>query len=155
MLRHSGKKAAKDAHEREQAIERRTKRLAAGIKGKGRSGRCNQDALSLDEAAIARDKVFDGLHGVCLSAEHLPARPVYRHYRELWRIKEGFRVMKHTMAIRPIFRWTEHRVRAPIAICFVAFGTSTTACAGRRSPSAKRGCSASRADLRHLRPGHG
>ena len=121
VLRHSGKKATKDAHDREQAIERRTKRLAAGIKRKGRSGRCNQDALSLDEAAIARDKIFDGLHGVCLSAEHPPARPVYRHYRELWRIEEGFRVMKHAMAIRPIFHWTEHRVRAPIAICFVAF----------------------------------
>ena len=126
VLRHSGKKAAKDAHDRDKAIERLTKRLAAGIKGKGRSGRfikVNQDALSLDEAAIARDKVFDGLHGVwtSLSAEHLPARHVYRHYRELWRIEEGFRVMKHTMAIRPIFHWTEHRVRAPIAICFVAF----------------------------------
>ena len=126
VLRHSGKKAAKDAHDRDKAIERLTKRLAAGIKGKGRSGRfikVNQDALSLDEAAIARDKVFDGLHGVwtSLSAEHLPARHVYRHYRELWRIEEGFRVMKHTMAIRPIFHWTEHRVRAPIAICIVAF----------------------------------
>ena len=29
--------------------------------------------------------------------------------------------MKPTMAIRPIFHWTEHRVRAPIAICIVAF----------------------------------
>ena len=152
VLRHSGKKAAKDAHDRDKAIERLTKRLAAGIKGKGRSGRfikVNQDALSLDEAAIARDKVFDGLHGVwtSLSAEHLPARHVYRHYRELWRIEEGFRVMKHTMAIRPIFHWTEHRVRAPIAICFVAFVLlrilrhKHNSMHGGMSPKAKRGYS--------------
>ena len=36
-------------------------------------------------------------------------------------IEEGFRVLKHTMAIRPIFHWVERRVRAHIAICFVAF----------------------------------
>ena len=41
--------------------------------------------------------------------------------RGVWQIEEGFRVLKHTLAIRPVFHWTERRVRAHIAICFAAF----------------------------------
>ncbi len=29
--------------------------------------------------------------------------------------------MKHTMAVRPIFHWKKRRVKAHVAICFVAF----------------------------------
>ena len=46
---------------------------------------------------------------------------MYALYRGLWQIEEGFRVLKHTLAIRPVFHWTERRVRAHIAICFAAF----------------------------------
>ena len=40
---------------------------------------------------------------------------------ELWRIEDGFRVLKHTMAVHPIFHWTQRRVKVHMAICFVAF----------------------------------
>ena len=30
-------------------------------------------------------------------------------------------MMKYTMAVRPMFHWVERRVRAHVAICFVAF----------------------------------
>ncbi len=124
ILRYCPKKATKDAHARQKAIEKVKKRLAQGVKGHGRSGRflkVDQDSVRLDEAAIEHDKKFDGLHGVWTSMEDLPPAQVYQHYGELWRIEEGFRVLKHTMAIRPIFHWVERRVRAHIAICFVAF----------------------------------
>ncbi len=29
--------------------------------------------------------------------------------------------MKHTMAVRPVFHWTQRRVEAHMAICFAAF----------------------------------
>ena len=124
ILRYCPKKAAKDAHAREKAITKVKKRLAQGVKGYGRSGRflkVDQDSVRLDEAAIEHDKTFDGLHGVWTSMEELSPAQVYQHYGELWRIEEGFRVLKHTLAVRPIFHWVERRVRAHIAICFVAF----------------------------------
>ncbi len=124
ILRYCPKKAARDVHSREKAIEKVKNRLKQGVKGTGRSGRflkVKQDGVSLDQAAIVRDEKFDGLHGVWTSLEDLTPEQVYQHYGELWRIEEGFRVMKHTMAIRPIFHWVERRVRAHIAICFVAF----------------------------------
>ena len=51
--------AAKDAHEREQAVKKARKRLASGIKGSGRKGRylkVNRDAVKLNEAAIERGR---------------------------------------------------------------------------------------------------
>ena len=50
--------------------------------------------------------------GVTLSGK----RRVYARYSELWRIEEGFRVLKHTLAIRPVFHGTARRVKAPVAI---------------------------------------
>ena len=124
ILRYCPKKAARDVHAREKAVEKAKKRLSAGVKGVGKSGRflkVKPDGVRLNEEAIAQDERFDGLHGVWTSLEDMNPAQVYAHYGELWRIEEGFRVLKHTMAIRPIFHWVERRVQAHIAICFVAF----------------------------------
>ena len=124
ILRYCPKKAVRDVHKREQAVEKVKKRLTRGVKGTGRSGRflkVDPEGVRLDKAAIARDENYDGLHGVWASLKDMTPEQVYTHYGELWRIEEGFRVMKHTMAVRPMFHWVERRVRAHIAICFVAF----------------------------------
>ena len=126
VLRHCARRARKDALDRETAVEKAAKRLAEGIKGSGRRGRylkVEKGAVSISEEAVRRDEQFDGLHGVwtSLTKEKHSAEEVYRYYGELWRIEESFRVMKHTMAVRPVFHWTQRRVRAHVAICFVAF----------------------------------
>jgi len=126
VLRHCASRARKDALDREVAVEKAAKRLSEGIKGSGRRGRylkVEKGSVSISEEAIRRDEQFDGLHGVwtSLEREKHSAEEVYRHYAELWRIEEGFRVMKHTMAVRPVFHWTQRRVRAHVAVCFAAF----------------------------------
>lgn len=117
------KRARKHAHDRARALDRARKRLAAGAKGSGRAGRfikVRAGALSINDEAIARDTRFDGLHGLWTSLDD-PAPDIRARYAELWRIEHGFRVLKHTLAVRPVFHWTERRVRAHVAICFVAF----------------------------------
>ena len=42
-------------------------------------------------------------------------------YRELWRIEESFRITKHHLEARPSFRLTPERVKADIAIAYMAF----------------------------------
>ncbi len=124
ILRYCPEKAKRDVHKREEAIEKVKKELTSGVKGKGRGGRflnVDPSGVSLHEEAIARDAQYDGLHGVWTSLPDMKAASVYAQYGELWRIEEGFRVWKHTMAIRPIFHWVERRVQVHIAICFVAF----------------------------------
>ena len=124
VLRYCPKKAAKDAHDREDAVEKAKKRLASGIKGRGKGGRflkVQKGTVSLNQEAIRRDRRYDGLHGIWTSLEAATPQQVYGHYGELWQIEEGFRVLKSALAIRPVFHWTERRVKAHIAICFVAF----------------------------------
>ena len=124
ILRYCPEKAKRDVHKREEAIEKVKKERTSGVKGKGRGGRflkVDPSGVSLHEEAIARDAQYDGLHGVWTSLPDMKAASVYAQYGELWRIEEGFRVLKHTMAIRPIFHWVERRVQVHIAICFVAF----------------------------------
>ena len=131
ILRYCPKKAVRDVHKREQAVEKVKKRLTRGVKGTGRSGRflkVDPEGVRLDKAAIARDENYDGLHGVWASLKDMTPEQVYTHYGELWRIEEGFRVMKHTMAVRPMFHWVERRVRAHVAICFVAFALLRILC---------------------------
>ena len=126
VLRYSKKRAAKDAYERDRIVEKCKRRLTQGIKGSGKRGRflkVDRNAVALDQDAIDRDACFDGLHGVwtSLDRDNHPAQHIYAYYEEWWRIEEGFRVRKHTMATRPIDHWTPSRVKAHIAICFVAF----------------------------------
>lgn len=39
----------------------------------------------------------------------------------LWDIEECFRINKHDLKMRPIYHWSPHRVKAHIAISFMAF----------------------------------
>ena len=61
------------------------------------------------------------MHAVWTSLNDAAVVQVRQYYAQLWRIEQGFRVIKHGMAIRPIFHWTERRVRAHVAISYTAF----------------------------------
>jgi transposase len=42
-------------------------------------------------------------------------------YRRLWVIEDSFRLMKHNLAIRPIYHFKPERIKAHIGICYLAF----------------------------------
>jgi len=41
-------------------------------------------------------------------------------YRGLWQVEETFRISKHDLRMRPIFHWKPQRIKAHIAICYMA-----------------------------------
>lgn len=45
---------------------------------------------------------------------------VVAHYQSLANVERRFRVMKDFLALRPVYHWTEQRVRGHIAICVLA-----------------------------------
>ena len=117
------KKARRDARQRAEAVAKAKKRVKAAATGKGRPARflrVQRGAMTFDQEAEHRDALVDGLHGVLTSLPD-PAPAIRAHYAELWRIEEGFRVLKSTVKTRPVFHWTERRVRAHVAICYTAF----------------------------------
>jgi len=42
-------------------------------------------------------------------------------YHTLWKIEESFRIMKSTLEVRPIFHWTEPRIKGHFVVCFLSF----------------------------------
>ena len=50
----------------------------------------------------------------------LTPEQITRQYHGLWQVEQCFRVSKHDLKIRPIFHWTPQKIKAHIAICFMA-----------------------------------
>ncbi|CEP68994.1 Ribonuclease H-like domain [Moorella glycerini] len=61
------------------------------------------------------------IYGIQTSEKEMSAKDILDAYHNLWRIKESFRVMKSTLEVRPVFHWTERRIKGHFVICFLAF----------------------------------
>ncbi len=81
-------------------------------------GECS---YSLDEEAILKDKIFDGYYAVETNDLELSPKEIISNYGMLWKIEESFRIMKTTMEVRPIFHWTEERIKGHFMVCFLSF----------------------------------
>ncbi|HSG60627.1 MAG TPA: IS1634 family transposase, partial [Pseudomonadales bacterium] len=123
----SAKRAAKDAHEREKSI----KKLIARYDGKpckslvsAGLGKClrvlGEGKFELDEEKIAQASRWDGLHGMLTNVEDMRAEQALEQYQGLWQVEETFRLSKHDLSMRPMFHWTPRRIKAHVAICFMA-----------------------------------
>lgn len=126
---YSPERAAKDRYEREKALEKLKSRLKKSknpkellnnfgykkfIKVKG-------DAhLEIDEQKLKEAEKWDGLKGIISNTKKLTAAEQITHYAGLWQVEETFRISKHDLRFRPIFHWTDRRIKAHLAICFMA-----------------------------------
>lgn len=130
IVSYSNKRARKDKYDREKAITKLCKKLS---KSKDPKSLLNNygykkyieikgDAkISLNEEKIQSETNWDGLLGVITNIKDFKPEDILRQYHSLWQIEECFRINKHDLKIRPIFHWTPARVRAHIAICYIAF----------------------------------
>ena len=129
IVTYSPRRARKDAHKRAEGIEKLNKRLQKSKQPKSVSQRGYARFLNFPEGQVAVDqnKVekaarWDGIHGiVAWGLETSDPRELVRRYRRLWEIEACFRTNKHDLKIRPIYHWKPKRVRAHIAICYMAF----------------------------------
>ena len=55
------------------------------------------------------------------SRAELPTPEVVRSYKELQKVERAFRELKDFLKIRPIFHYTDSRVRAHVFICVLAY----------------------------------
>jgi transposase len=55
-----------------------------------------------------------------LSAAEASPGQVLRYYRSLEAVERRFRVMKDFLSLRPMFHWSEERVRGHVALCVLA-----------------------------------
>jgi hypothetical protein len=59
---------------------------------------------------------------------------IVAHYQSLANVEHRFRVMKDFLGLRPVYHWTEDRVRGHIAICVLAAVIACSSTATEESP---------------------
>ena len=126
---YSPKRAEKDKYDREKAIEKLKNKLQKSknpkellssfgykkfIKVKGEAD------LEIDEQKLKEAQKWDGLKGIISNTKTLTPLQQITHYSGLWQVEETFRISKHDVKMRPIYHWTNDRIKAHIAICFMA-----------------------------------
>lgn len=75
----------------------------------------------IDEEKIQEDSKWDGYYGVETNCKNIGASDVLEIYHKLWKIEEAFRILKSHLEARPIYHWTEKRIKGHLVLCFIAF----------------------------------
>jgi transposase len=130
VVGYSYRRAKKDAADRQRLVDRLMKKVKGdkiNMKdlipnyGTKKYIRVDNGSASINQEKIEADVQWDGLHGVITNVTDKTSSELISRYRELWQIEEAFRLNKHDLKMRPVFHWTERRIKAHIAICFLAF----------------------------------
>ena len=137
LVSYSKKRAKKDKHDREKAITKLKKRLEDSksvksqlsnngykkylqLESNDKNSSCNL-SITLNEDKILEDEAWDGLKGIVTNNETLSNEELIHQYSNLWQVEESFRITKHDLKIRPIYHWKPSRVKAHLAISFMAY----------------------------------
>ena len=112
IVSHCPKRADKDQHDRQKAVDRLIKKSGKSqnpksllnnygykkfliIKGK--------TSPSINQDKIDAEIYWDGLHGIITNLPDTPHQEVLSHYRGLWQVEESFRITKHGLKVRPVY----------------------------------------------------
>ena len=76
--------------------------------------------LVIDRAKVTAEARLDGKYLLSTSDPDLPAEDIALGYKNLLEAERGFRDMKSTLALRPVFHRLEPRIRAHVLLCWLA-----------------------------------
>lgn len=129
IVGYSAKRAAKEAHNREQGVEKLRKRYATGSLTKDKLSKHGYNKfleiskgvqVVINQDKVDQDARWDGLKGYRTNTK-LSAQTIIEQYHGLWVVERAFRISKGNLEMRPIFHFTEKRIEAHICICFAAY----------------------------------
>lgn len=129
LLGYSEKRAKKDRADRQRLLDKADRllnnpsmmkqELKKGGKKFIKITKGNLD-IELDIKQIEEAEKMDGYFAIEYSQKELTGREVREIYGSLWKIEDSFRVLKTNLEARPIFVWSEKRIRAHFLICYLA-----------------------------------
>lgn len=130
IVSYSSARANKDKADRERIVNKLKKKAKDGKlkltdlvnnNGTRRYITSTKNEALIDDAKINKNSQWDGLHGVITNVKDKTCAELLERYRDLWKIEEAFRINKHDLRLRPIYHWKPSRIKAHIAICYIAF----------------------------------
>lgn len=90
-----------------------------GNRGYRRYLKVDGKAASIDREALKREERFDGKY-LLLTNSKMPTDQVALAYKDLWKVERAFRELKSGLDLRPIYHWTDSRVRGHVMVCYLA-----------------------------------
>ncbi|TCW18205.1 IS1634 family transposase [Dietzia cinnamea] len=130
--------AQRDAHTRDELVtklskmiagtDKRTETKRAELKGRistmpglNRYLRTTPGGLlRIDNKAIEREANLDGKYLLRTSDPHLSAEDIALCYKQLLEVERGWRDMKSTLDLRPVYHRREDRIRSHVKLCWLA-----------------------------------
>jgi len=76
--------------------------------------------VRIDRAAVAAEKRLDGKYLLRTSDRTLSAADIALGYKALLEVERGWRDMKSTLDLRPVYHRLEDRIRAHVQLCWLA-----------------------------------
>ena len=70
--------------------------------------------------AMTWEETIDGMLMLETTDFELSAEDVVKRYKELAEIERGWRALKSSLLLRPVYHWTEPRIRSHIFVCVLA-----------------------------------
>ena len=149
--------AERDREVREETVVRLRETLKdAGLKGLvGHRGyrrylRVEGAGGTIDEAKVAAEGAYDGRY-ILMTNTDLPAAEVALTYKQLWQVERAFRDLKSNLDLRPLYHWTEKRIRGHVMVCFLAFALERMLVRSLKETSPEVNYQQARADLDDLK----
>ena len=76
--------------------------------------------LRVDAAAIKNEEKLDGKYLLRATDPAMSTEDIALGYKQLFEVERGWRTLKTTMDLRPVYHRLEHRIRAHIILCWLA-----------------------------------
>ena len=125
----SAKRARKDKHQRQLLIDKAQKWLdnpnhykQVTKRGAGRFIETSEEgtAIQLNKEKIKADAQYDGFKAIATTSK-LPVEQILEKYSDLYEVEHAFRTLKSQLEIRPMFHWTDTRIKGHVCMCFIAY----------------------------------
>lgn len=126
IVTHSQKRATKDKQDRldKEATAKILLKNPALITKKASRFYIQQNhagSYELNEQKLIDDAKYDGILAISTNNKTLTATEVLEQYKQLYKIEHTFRTFKSHLEIRPMFHWTDKRIKGHICLCYIAF----------------------------------
>ena len=123
---YSEKRAKKDKFDREEKLKTAKKLLENPelISKKANQfflKKTEKDAYELDQVKIKNNERFDGFLTIATNAKDITEIEAIEQYKQLYKIEQTFRVFKNYLETRPMYHWTDKRIRGHICLCYIAY----------------------------------
>jgi IS4 transposase len=82
--------------------------------------RLNDGRFRIDKAAVAREEKLDGKWLLRTSDDSLTPTDLALAYKQLLEVERGWRDMKGSLGLRPVFHHREDRIRSHVQLCWLA-----------------------------------